>query len=64
VIFFASAGRRLSNVVKLPSGRNLLLILAVIVAVAGLVLAIRPGRRLAADKLIPGLRRPPPASRK
>jgi undecaprenyl-diphosphatase len=56
VTFFAWAGRGLSNVVKLPSGSKLLLILAVVVAVVGLVLATRPGRRLAADKLIPGLR--------
>jgi len=56
VAFFAWAGRGLSNAVKLPSGSKLLLILAIIVAVIGLVLATRPGRRLAADKLIPGLR--------
>ena len=56
VAFFAWAGRGLSNVVKLPSGSKLLLILAIIVAVIGLLLATRPGRRLAADKLIPGLR--------
>ena len=40
----------------MPSGSKLLLILAIIVAVIGLLLATRPGRRLAADKLIPGLR--------
>ena len=56
VAFFAWAGRGLSNAIKLPSGSKLLLILAVIVAVIGLVLATRPGRRLASDKLIPGLR--------
>jgi undecaprenyl-diphosphatase len=56
VAFFAWAGHGLSNVVKLPSGSKLLLILAIIMAVIGLVLATRPGRRLAADKLIPGLR--------
>jgi glycosyltransferase 2 family protein len=56
VAFFAWAGRGLSNAIKLPSGSKLLLILAVIVAVVGMVLATRPGRRLAADKLIPGLR--------
>jgi len=56
VAFFAWAGRGLSNAVKLPSGSKLLLILAVIVAIVGLVLATRPGRRLAADKLIPGVR--------
>jgi glycosyltransferase 2 family protein len=56
VAFFAWAGRGLSNAFKLPSGSKLLLILAVIVAVTGLVLATRPGRRLASGKLIPGLR--------
>ena len=56
VAFFAWAGRGLSTVVKLPSGSKLLLILAVIVAIVGLVLATRPGRRLASGKLIPGLR--------
>jgi len=56
VAFFAWAGRGLSHVVKLPSGSKLLLILAIIVTVVGLVLATRPGRRLAAGKLIPGLR--------
>jgi len=56
VAFFAWAGRGLSNAFKLPSGSKLLLILAIIVAVTGLVLATRPGRRLASDKLIPGLR--------
>jgi uncharacterized membrane protein YbhN (UPF0104 family) len=56
VIFFAWAGHGLSNAFKLPSGSKLLLALAVIVAIAGLVLATRPGRRLASGKLIPGLR--------
>jgi len=55
VAFFAWAGRGLSSAFKLPSGSKLLLILAVIVAVIGLVLATRPGRRLATGKLIPGL---------
>jgi glycosyltransferase 2 family protein len=56
VAFFAWAGRGLSNAIKLPSGSKLLLGLAVIVAVVGLVLATRPGRRVASGKLIPGLR--------
>ena len=56
VIFFAWSGHKLATAVKLPSGSKLLLILAVIVAVAGLVLATRPGRRLASGKLVPGLR--------
>jgi uncharacterized membrane protein YbhN (UPF0104 family) len=56
VAFFAWAGRGLSNAFKLPSGSKLLLALAVIVAIVGLVLATRPGRRLASGKLVPGLR--------
>ena len=56
VIFFAWAGRGLSSAVTLPSGSKLLLILAVIVAVVGILLASRPGRRLASGKLVPGLR--------
>jgi undecaprenyl-diphosphatase len=56
VIFFAWAGHGQSNAFKLPSGSKLLLILAIIVAIVGLVLATRPGRRLATGKLIPGLR--------
>jgi undecaprenyl-diphosphatase len=56
VAFFAWAGRGLSTAFKLPSGSKLLLALAVIVAIVGLVLATRPGRRLASGKLIPGLR--------
>jgi len=56
VVFFAWAGHGLSNAFKLPSGSKLLLVLAVVVAIAGLVLATRPGRRLASGKLIPGLR--------
>src|SRR5262249_53556728 len=56
VAFFAWAGHGLSSAFKLPSGSKLLLILAIIVAIVGLVLATRPGRRLATGKLIPGLR--------
>ena len=56
VIFFAWSGRNLSHAFKLPSASKLLLILSVIVAIVGLVLASRPGRRLAKDKLVPGLR--------
>jgi len=50
------SGRGVSNAPKLPSGSKLLLILAVIVAAAGILLATRPGRRLASGKLVPGLR--------
>ena len=46
VAFFAWAGRGVSNAFKLPSGSKLLLALAILVAVVGLVLATRPGRRL------------------
>ena len=56
VVFFAWSGRDLAKAFKLPSGSKLLLILAVVVAIVGIVLATRPGRRFAAGKLIPGLR--------
>jgi glycosyltransferase 2 family protein len=56
VVFFAAAGRGLSKAFKLPPGSKLLAILAIVAAVAGIVLATRPGRRFAAGKLVPGLR--------
>jgi len=56
VIFFTAAGRRLTNGLALPSGSKLLLILAAVAAVIGLVLASRPGRRLAARTLLPALK--------
>jgi uncharacterized protein (TIRG00374 family) len=56
VVFFTWAGRGLSKAFKLPSASKLLLILAVVMAIAGIVLATRPGRRFAAGKLIPGLK--------
>ena len=56
VAFFTWAGRGLGKAFKLPSGSKLLLILAIIAAVVGIVLATRPGRRFAVGKLIPGLR--------
>jgi len=56
VIFFAWARRGLNGVFKLPSSTTLLVIASVILAVVGLVLATRPGRRFASGKLIPGLR--------
>jgi glycosyltransferase 2 family protein len=56
VVFFAWSGRGLAKAFKLPSTSKLLLILAVVAAIAGIVLATRPGRRFAAGKLIPGLR--------
>jgi undecaprenyl-diphosphatase len=56
VVFFTWSGRGLAKAFKLPSSSKLLLILAVVAAVAGIVLATRPGRRFAAGKLIPGLK--------
>jgi glycosyltransferase 2 family protein len=56
VVFFAWSGRALGHVFKLPSTSKLLAILAVILAVIGIVLATRPGRRFASSTLVPGLR--------
>ena len=56
VIFFVSAGRGLGHAFKIPSSSKLLLILAVVAAVVGMVMATRPGRRFAARKLLPGVR--------
>jgi glycosyltransferase 2 family protein len=56
VVFFAWSGRALGQVFKLPSTSKLLAILAVILAVIGIVLATRPGRRFASGTLVPGLR--------
>jgi undecaprenyl-diphosphatase len=56
VVFFTWAGRGLAKAFKLPSTSKLLLILAVVMAIVGIVLATRPGRRFAAGKLIPGLK--------
>ena len=56
VVFFTWSGRGLAKAFKLPSSSKLLLILAVVAAIVGIVLATRPGRRFAAGKLIPGLR--------
>ena len=56
VVFFVLAGHDLTKAFKLPSGTKILLILAVILAVAGIVLASRPGRRWARKQLVPGLR--------
>ena len=56
VVFFAWSGHSLAHAFKLPSSSKLLLILAIIVAIIGIVLATRPGRRFAAGKLIPGLK--------
>jgi glycosyltransferase 2 family protein len=56
VVFFTWSGRGLAKAFKLPPASKLLLILAVVAAIAGIVLATRPGRRLAAGKLMPALR--------
>ena len=56
VVFFALAGHDLTKAFKLPSGSKILLALAVIIAVAGIVLATRPGRRWTRKQLIPGVR--------
>jgi uncharacterized protein (TIRG00374 family) len=56
VVFFALAGHDLTKAFKLPSGSKILLALAVILAVIGVVLATRPGRRWTRKKLIPGAR--------
>jgi glycosyltransferase 2 family protein len=56
VVFFALAGHDLTQAFKLPSGSKILLALAVIIAVIGVVLATRPGRRWTRKQLIPGVR--------
>ena len=56
VIFFTLAGHQLGHAFKLPPASKLLLILAVVAALAGIVLATRRGRRLAKTRLLPGLR--------
>ena len=56
VIFFAWSSRRLGQAFKLPSTSTLLAIIAVILAVIGILLATRPGRRFAKGTLVPGLR--------
>ena len=56
VVFFAWSSRGLGQAFQLPSTSKLLAILAVILAVIGIVLATRPGRRFAQGTLVPGLR--------
>ena len=56
VVFFALAGHGLTKAFKLPSGSKILLVLAVIIALIGVVLATRPGRRWTRKQLIPGAR--------
>ncbi len=56
VVFFALAGHDLTKAFTLPSGSKILLILAVMIAVIGVALATRPGRRWASKQLVPGAR--------
>ena len=56
VIFFTWAGRSTAHAFKLPSSSKLLVILAVVAAVIGIVMATRQGRRFAARKLLPSVR--------
>jgi glycosyltransferase 2 family protein len=56
VVFFVLAGHDLTKAVKLPSSSKILLILAVILAVVGIVLATRPSRRWAKKQLVPMVR--------
>src|SRR5580704_3424604 len=56
VIFFTLAGHQLGHAFKLPPASKLLLILALVTALAGIVLATRRGRRFAKTRLLPGLR--------
>ncbi len=56
VVFFTLAGHDLTQAFKLPSASKILLILAVLLAVIGVVLATRPGRRWTRKQLIPGAR--------
>jgi undecaprenyl-diphosphatase len=56
VIFFVWAGQALGQAFKLPPASKLLLILAVLAALVGIVLATRPGRRFARTRLLKGVR--------
>jgi undecaprenyl-diphosphatase len=56
VIFFTLAGHELAHAFKLPPASKLLLVLAVVAALTGIVLATRQGRRFAKTRLLPGLR--------
>ncbi len=56
VIFFSLAGHQLAQAFKLPPASKLLLILALVAALTGIVLATRRGRRFAMTRLLPGLR--------
>jgi glycosyltransferase 2 family protein len=56
VIFFIWASRGLAHAFKLPSSSKLLVILAVIAALVGILLATRRGRRFAATRVLKALR--------
>ena len=55
-IFFTLAGRRLAGTFKLPSPSKVLLVLGIIAAVVGLILATRRARRFAARTILPRVR--------
>ena len=56
VIFFSWAGHALGQAFTLPSASKVLLILAVVAALVGIVLATRRGRRFAVTRLLKGVR--------
>ena len=56
VVFFVWASRSLAHAFKLPSSSKLLLILAVLAALVGILLATRRGLRFAATKVLKALR--------
>src|SRR6185437_11768841 len=56
VVFFAWASRSLAQAFKLPSASKLLLVLAVLAALLGILLATRRGRRFAATRVLKALR--------
>jgi glycosyltransferase 2 family protein len=56
VIFFVWAGRSMAKAFKLPSSSTLLVILAVVAAVVGIVMATRQARRFAVRKVLPAVR--------
>jgi undecaprenyl-diphosphatase len=56
VIFFMWASRSLAHAFKLPPAGKLLLILAVVAALVGIMLATRRGRRFAATRVLKALR--------
>jgi undecaprenyl-diphosphatase len=55
-IFFTLAGRRLAGTFKLPSPSKVLLVLGIIAAVVGVILATRRARRFAARTILPRVR--------